>query len=168
MENLQANYEAAIAQAEDLLTSHGLNMEDFVQCDALCYRAETNQRYDELKQEFSTHADMIDETIIAGRNIAVFSLHTPLTAGQWNSIQFIELPQPKEGSPYPEGIDHVKFVTRTGLSQFRKKYAHVPFDEKGLANKLNQLLRIKSDGVGVKLHDKHMGAVIDLEHELGK
>lgn len=163
MKVILGNYESFISSADTLLKSSGIDRSDIVQCDTVCYRVETNERYDELKLQLASCALMVSESEVNGRDIAVYSLEEPLVVGDWSSISFIELPQPKPDNKYIEGIDHVQFVTRQGLAVFRSKYSGIRFDEKGLANKLNPLLKLEADGVALKLHDKHMGAVIELE-----
>lgn len=166
MKEIIGDYETFIAKADALVAEHNIASEDLVQCDTVCYRVETNERYDEVKRQLAEHALMIDETEVNGRLISVFAPDTPLQAGKWQSISYIEIPQPKPGSPYPEGIDHVQMVTRRSLSYFQKQYRNVEFEEKGLASKLNPLLKLTDDNVSIKFHDKHMGAVIELENRL--
>ena len=156
-------YEAAVVGAEALVREHGIAPADLVQCDTICYRVETNERYDDVKQELGQLAVLLSETEVNGRQIATFLLHEPLAAGDQQGISYIELPQPKPGSDYAEGIDHVQFVTRQPLSHFHETYGDLPFETKGLANKLNPLLKFEGDEVSVKFHDKHMGAVVALE-----
>lgn len=164
MKEIIGDYEAFIAKANALVAEHGIATEDLVQLDTICYRVETNERYDEVKQQLAEVALMIDETEVNGRLISVFATEEPLQVGEWHSISYIEIPQPKPGSPYSEGIDHVQMVTRRGLSDFHKKYSNVLFEEKGLAGKINPLLKLNGNDVSVKFHDKHMGAVIEMEH----
>lgn len=163
MKEIIGDYESFIQKADALVDGHGIDANELVQCDTICYRVETNERYDEIKQQLAELALTINETEVNGRLITVFATHTPLSAGKWQSISYIEIPQPKPGSYYSEGIDHVQMVTRRSLSDFKKEHADVTFEEKGLANKLNPLLKLLSDEVAVKFHDKHMGSVIELE-----
>jgi len=163
MKNIIGNYEEAILNAEALLREHTILPIDLIQCDTICYRVETNERYEEVKQQLGQKALLLNEVEINGRLIASFGLEEPLEAGTQHSISYIELPQPKPGSEYSEGIDHVQFVTRLPLSQFHIKYQQLPFETKGLASELNPLLKLEGDDVSVKFHDKHMGAVIALE-----
>lgn len=163
MKEVIGAYEAFIAKADALIAEHGIETADLVQCDTICYRVETNERYDELKRQLAELALMVNETEVNGRLITVFAVQQPLRASQWSSISYIELPQPKPGSFYPEGIDHVQMVTRRSLSDFHRQYVGVAFEEKGLTSRLNPLLKLVGDEVSVKFHDKHMGAVIELE-----
>ena len=163
MKEIIGDYEAAVVNAEVLLEQHGIHPADLLQCDTLCYRVETNARYDELKQQLGQVTLLLNEVEVNGRLIAAFALKEPLQAGGQKSISYIELPQPKPGNAHAEGIEHVQFVTRLPLSQFYKTYKNVPFVDKGLANTLNPLLEIEGSQINVKFHDKHMGAVVELE-----
>jgi predicted metalloenzyme YecM len=163
MKNIIGNYEQAVINAEALLRDHTILTTDIVQCDTICYRVETNDRYDELKEQLAQAALLLNEVEINGRLIASYALEEPLEAGSQHYISYIELPQPKPGSAYSEGIDHVQFVTRLPLGQFRTKYQHLPFETKGLSSKLNPLLKLEGEEISVKFHDKHMGAVTELE-----
>ena len=164
MREIIGDYNSFIAKIDELLTAQGIMRDEIVQCDTICYRVETNERYVSLKQQLARVALMVSETEVNGRLIAVFAPFQPLETERWQSISYIELPQPKPGSFYPEGIDHVQYVTRRGLSDFHEAHSAVPFDEKGLANRLNPLLKLVEDDVSVKFHDKHMGAVREMEY----
>lgn len=166
MKEIIGDYATFVTKADTLLASQGIDLQEIIQCDTICYRVETNERYDDVKRQLAQYALMIDETEVDGRLIAVFAPHEPLHAGAWQGISYIELPQPKPGSFYPEGIDHVQYVTRRSLSDFRQAHSDVSFEEKGLKSKLNPLLKLTGEDVRVKFHDKHMGAVVGLEHRL--
>ena len=163
MKDILGPYETAVTNAEALLHEHGIDSADLVQCDTICYRVETNERYEGVKQQLVRVAILLNEVEVNGRLIAAFALEEPLRAGAQDSISYIELPQPKPGSHYVEGIDHVQFVTRLPLNHFQDKYRNLPFEEKGLASKLNALLKLEGEEMSVKFHDKHMGAVAALE-----
>jgi predicted metalloenzyme YecM len=164
MKDIIGDYELFVQKADVLVAEHKINLDELVQCDTICYRVETNERYDELKRQLAEVAMMVDETSVNGRLISVFAPKVPLQAGVWKSISYIEVPQPKPGSYYPEGIDHVQMVTRLPLLAFRNEHRDISFEEKGLANKINPLLKIEGDTVAIKFHDKHMGSVIALEN----
>lgn len=163
MKDILGPYETAVTNAETLLREYGIDSADLVQCDTICYRVETNECYEEVKQQLARVAILLNEVEVNGRLIAAFALEEPLHAGAQDSISYIELPQPKPGSHYAEGIDHVQFVTRLPLNHFHDKYRSLPFEEKGLVSKLNPLLKLEGNEVSVKFHDKHMGAVAALE-----
>jgi len=160
------DYEAFVQKVDVLLEQQGIVPDELIQCDTICYRVETNERYAQVSRLLAERALLISESEVNGRLIAVFAVHEPLRAGRWQSISYLEVPQPKSGSHYPEGIDHVQMVTRRALPAFHAQYAHVPFEEKGLASPLNPLLKLQDGGISVKFHDKHMGSVITLEETL--
>lgn len=156
--NLYASY---IARADELLNSWGLRGE-VVQNDTLCLQVPSNSRYDEVKTDLHKLGNLISESEINGRLIAVFELHRPLRSHGW-SVSFVELPQPKTGAE-TEGVRHLQFVVRTSIESFRVRFPHLTFDHRG--NDLNRLLEIEESGVVVRFHDKNMGSVI--AHEVGR
>jgi uncharacterized protein len=168
MKEIIGDYEAFIQKADALIAEHKIDTSELVQCDTICYRVETNERYDEIKRQMAECALMIDETEVNGRMISVFESEEPLCAGKWSSISYIEIPQPKPGSYYPEGIDHVQIVTRRALSTFRKKHIDVAFEEKGLVSRINPLLKLSGNEASVKFHDKHMGSVVEMERRINQ
>lgn len=148
-----------VEQADSLLQMKGIRKSDIIAADTVCYDAPSNDRYDELKAEFGQSAALIEESMVNDRLIAVFEFHDPLIIGN-QALSYLELPQPKRPQT-PEGIAHVQYVTRQGISRFKNRYSALNFEEKG--NVLNRLLQLSGDGVTVRFHDKHMGAVIDME-----
>lgn len=165
MKQLLGDYEAFIEKANTLIDQSGIARKELLLCDTLCYRVETNERYDELKKALTSLAFSVDETEVNGRLIAVYDLRDPLNVPGWQRpVPYLEIPQPKLGSPYKEGFDHAQFVTLRGLSHFRAQHQALSFDEKGLEHELNPLIKLSGDGVAVKFHDKHMGSVIELEY----
>lgn len=168
MTELLGAYRDKIELAQSFLWQHGINPEThFDQCDTVCYRVETDQRYKEVRQELGNIAVQLGESMVDGRLISVFCLNDPLMTNRWTT-RYVEVPQPD--NEYKEGIQHLQFVVGGGLKAFHKKYEHLPFDVSGLANKLNPLLELKGNVgrelVTVKFHGKHMGEVIELEQRL--
>lgn len=151
-------YDTYIRQADQLVEELGVRGE-VVQNDTLCLQVPSNERYAEVKTELAEQGELLSESEVNGRLIAVFELHTPLEVAGW-AVSFVELPQPKTGSE-TEGVRHLQFVTRTNIESFRKKFPNLNFDDRG--NTRNRLLEIEKEGVAVRFHDKNMGAVIALE-----
>ncbi len=167
MKELLGDYESFVERANTLIDQSGIARKELVMCDTLCYRVETNERYDELKQSLAQLALWVDEAEVNGRQIAVYNLREPLNVPGWQRpVPYLEVPQPKPGSPYPEGFDHAQFVTLRGLGDFRSQHQDLSFDEKGLEHPLNPLVKLSGEAVAVKFHDKHMGSVIALERRL--
>lgn len=156
--NIAQLYDTAIADADSLIDRLGVR-DELVQNDTLCLQVPSNERYDQVKTELSELGELISESEVNGRLIAVFELHRRLKSSGW-SVSFVELPQPKTGTE-AEGVRHLQFVTRTGIESFRAKFPRLDFDDRG--NARNRLLEIAEDGAVVRFHDKNMGAVIALE-----
>ncbi len=156
--NISQLYSTAIAEADALIDVLGVRPE-IVQNDTLCLQVPSNERYDQVKAALEPLGDLISESEVNGRLIAVFALHEPLSASGW-TVSFIELPQPKSGTP-AEGVRHLQFVTRVAIENFRAKFAHLDFDDRG--NKRNRLLEVEREGIAVRFHDKNMGVVIAAE-----
>lgn len=132
--------------------------------DHVCYRVETLERYHELRASLSPLAAIVHEGPVSGRPITVFVLKTPFWIGE-RMISCIELPAPKEGSPFKEGWEHAEFVVDEPLENFQSRYADAhSFDTKGMGKKLNPELGLKiGGGLQVKFHELPLAQVIEIE-----
>lgn len=166
MRELLGDYEAFVANVDRGLDECGIDRRDLAMMDHICYRVETNERYDEMKQKLGEVARLLGEAEINGRLIATFECDEPLVAGTWR-IPCIELPQPKASNPYPEGLEHVELVTVQGLDLFEAKYPHLPYSRAGMDKKINPELGLKHAGMSVKFHEQPLGAVVRIENRLG-
>lgn len=164
---LLGDYERFVATIDAGLETAGIDHFDLSMMDHICYRVETLERYDELFKAFGKTAMLLGESEVSGRLIATFEFEEPLEAAGWR-IPYLELPQPKEGSPYPEGLEHVELVVVGSLSKFEEKYGHLPFDRKGMGKDINPELGLKHKGISVKFHEQQLGAVLRIEEALGR
>jgi predicted metalloenzyme YecM len=133
--------------------------------DHLCYRVETDVRYRELLKELSQSAELLGETMVSGRPIATFRLADPIATGGWK-VSYVELPAPKEDSPYIEGLEHAELVVLGGdLERFLRAHSHLAdvFSRKGMTKILNPELGLKAAGISVKFHKLPLGEVVRLE-----
>lgn len=157
--SFEAEIATFISKAEQAIATVGIEVRDLVQLDTVCYDVPTLSRYDQVKELLSQGSVLVDESEVNGRLIATYELaDTAEVATFWP--KYFELPQPKSGDEV-EGVDHVQFVTRTGLTSFLEKYPHLDWVEKG--NALNRLAQLAIGDVKIRVHDKSMGAVIELE-----
>lgn len=166
MKEIIGDYESFVTNVNRGLEESGIDRSRLAMMDHICYRVETTERYDEMVQKLSEVATLLGETEISGRLIATFECDEPLQAGGWQ-IPCIELPQPKEGAPYPEGLEHVELVTIRSLEQFEAQHSDLPFDHKGMYKKINPELGLKHAGISVKFHEQPLGAVVRIENRLG-
>lgn len=159
--------EVFVRDINDGLDRNHISRDDLAMMDHVCYRVETVKRYNTLLREFGEHARLLDESIVSGRMIATFEFPEPLEVGGWR-VPYLELPQPKENSPYPEGLEHAEFVVVGSLERFQRQYAGLAFDEKGMSKPINPELGLKDEGMSVKFHEQPLGAVTRIEQQLAR
>jgi len=143
---------------------------DHLTLDHLCYRVATPERYVELRDGLLAEGhELLAESPINGRSIATFRMAAPFRYDE-REIRLLELPEPKPGSPYPEGYEHVEFVTDRPLAAFEDwltetlGVAPEAIDRSGLGKPLNADLRLRpAGGLSVKFHELALDEVIALE-----
>lgn len=162
--NLLGDIDAHVGVIMIALREEKIDTKDLPILDHLCYRVETMERYEEMKQKLGEIAVSIGESDVNGRPITIFELHERLHTRGYQ-IPYIELPAPKAGSPYPEGLEHAEFVVLGGLERFRQKYSHVDFDTKAHGkNDVNPELGLKVGGAAMKFHGLAINEVVRIEH----
>jgi len=79
--------------------------------DHVCWRTEALEEYSGLVSVLRTSEDwtLLVESEIGGRSIATFQMKDGISFGD-RMINVIEIPAPKDGSPYKSGLEHVEFV----------------------------------------------------------
>ncbi|WP_273447539.1 VOC family protein [Neolewinella agarilytica] len=134
--------------------------------DHLCYRVETVDSYVRLRDGLTTENELLVEGLIGGRRISTFKMKTPFLF-RGREIPLLELPEPKDGSFYAEGWEHVEFVTDRPLTDFANwlvaELGIVPkaIDRSGMNKARNADLRLRlPDGLSVKFHEQSLEAVI--------
>jgi predicted metalloenzyme YecM len=142
---------------------------DHFQLDHLCYRVETEKQYKDLKAQLLEENELLVESPINGRRIATFRMTEPFRFRE-REIWLLELPEPKAGSPYPEGWEHVEFVTDRPLETFAEwMVEHLgveaeDIDRSGMSKPLNADLRLRLEGgLSVKFHELALDVVILME-----
>jgi predicted metalloenzyme YecM len=167
MKEIIGDYEAFIGNIGAGLTASGIDRSELAMMDHVCYRVETQARYDELLGVLSAAAILLGEAVVSGRNIATFELHDYLKVDGW-TVPYLELPEPKESSPYPEGLEHAELVVVGGLNRFAERHSALVFDKKGMSKDINPELGLKTDVLSVKFHEQPLGAVVRIEQRLDR
>jgi uncharacterized protein len=165
MNELLGNYHEFVERINQGLKGSGIDRSELAMMDHICYRVDTMERYRQLFQEFGKTALMIGEVEISGRPIATFEFDTPLEAAGWR-IPYLELPAPKEGSPYAEGLEHAELVVIGDIEKFAKRHSKLAFDRRGMGKLINPELGLKTDVMSVKFHEQPLGAVVRIEQRL--
>ncbi|HNU55805.1 MAG TPA: VOC family protein [Flavobacteriales bacterium] len=144
-----------------VLRSDGVDVSPLL-LDHICYRVATAERYLHWKDLLSKNGDLLGETMIGGRPISTFKLHEPIIHLD-RRITVVELPAPKEGSPYIEGWEHVEFVVGIDPRAFAARYPSLPWDMSGADKASNPDVRLSYDGFSVKFHQRSLEEVIAQE-----
>ncbi|MEK7152754.1 MAG: VOC family protein [Patescibacteria group bacterium] len=170
MDKLQAivgDYAVFLGIMLEKVAAAGFDLDDFVQMDHMCYRVSSLQDYAQKKQELQSVATLLHETRVNGRPIASFRLHEPVKVKGWR-VDTIELPAPKDGSAFAEGLEHIEFVIYDDIPAFLRKYSDKTFDMQSADRGINPEIGYKLDnGCGVKFHLLSLPAVVYLEKKLG-
>ncbi|MEM6697857.1 MAG: VOC family protein [Bacteroidota bacterium] len=138
-----------------------IDIEHF-ELDHICYRVETNERYEAMKKELSEIGELLVESEIGGRSIATFHLEEAL-AFEERKISTLELPAPKPNNRYQEGFEHVEFVISEDFEAFMNRHAHCGFDIKGMTKAINPDVRLGFGEMSVKFHHQRLEEVIEWE-----
>ncbi len=162
MSDVLGDYAGYIEHAATMVQAHGIERDELVQCDMVNYECSTIDRYDEVKKALLESAKLLSEIEHGERLISIFQAEPALKAGSWH-VPHIELLQPKPTRENIDGIDGIFFVTSVALPEFLSRHQDITFETKGLMNKANPYVELKADAVAVKFHDRHMGAVLEIE-----
>jgi predicted metalloenzyme YecM len=167
MKEIIGDYEEFVGGIGSGLSESGIDRAELAMMDHICYRVETKSRYNELLQTISNVAILLGEAVVSGRNIATFELHNYIEVVGW-TVPYLELPEPMESSPYPEGLEHAELLVIGGLDRFAQKHNNLSFDTKGMTKDINPELGLKTDSLSVKFHEQPLGAVVRIEQRLGR
>jgi len=144
----------------DQLNSNGVDV-SALYMDHICFRVEDMDDYHSLQAQLLKHGHLLSDKMIGDRPISVIQLDQSYKYGE-RKIDIIELPSPKNGSPYPKGYEHVEFVINTDLSDFISTYSTIGFDLKGMSKAINPDVRIQLLGSSVKFHEHSLKYVIEI------
>ena len=168
MTDVLKTIEPFVANINRGLDEAGIDRRYLCEMDHVCYRVETDERYQELLAELTKATRLIGEpALINGRPIATFQFPEIVHAAGWD-INYLELPAPKPGSQYAEGLEHAEFVVLGGdLTRFRAAHAHLEgqFAESGMNKTINPELGLKAYGMSVKFHELALGKVVRIEQQ---
>lgn len=165
MKDIIGDYEPFVRGISRGLKTVRIDRGEISMMDHICYRVETTGRYYDVMSEMAKRAIMVGESEVSGRMIATFELHDYLNVDGW-TIPYVELPQPKASSPYPEGLEHAELVVVGSLDAFQARHDSLDFDEAGMGKVINPELGLKAAGMSVKFHEQQLGAVVRIEKRL--
>jgi uncharacterized protein len=165
--DILGDYEAFMTSLSDGLERLGIERDQLAMMDHLCYRVESQEGYRRMMGKAAEIATLLGETEVNGRLIATFEFDSYLTACGW-TVPYLEIPEPKEGSHYPEGLEHAEFVVIGSLKRFLDRHDDLPFSDTGMGKAINPEAGLKAEGISVKFHEQPLGAVVRIEHGLSR
>lgn len=169
MNNLRTivgNYESFLGDILDRVVKEGFDLGDFIQIDHICYRTVSVENYRQKKANLGDVAILLGETTVNNRPISTFRLHEPIRHGAWR-IDAIELPAPKEGSRFKEGLEHIEFVLFDDITAFLEKYRDKSFKLQAADRGINPEVGFQLGEYQVKFHLLNLPTVVYLEKKLG-
>ncbi|MBC7427028.1 MAG: VOC family protein [Bacteriovorax sp.] len=140
------------------IESVGLKVDDFF-LDHICYRVATEDEYQTKKIELLDHGDLLIESMVNGRMISTYKLHSPILFNK-RIIDVLELPAPKPGAKYMSGLEHVEFVTTEPLRNLVIRYPALKFETYGIDKPINADITLKFEGQCVRFHNQTLEDVI--------
>ena len=166
LQKILGDYQAFVRNLVGQVQAAGFDLNDFVQMDHLCYRTTSEEGYQQKKTELAQIATLAHETTVSGRLIATYRLQDPIIVDNWRG-DAIEIPAPKEGRDFAEGLEHAEFVLYDGtFDYFLKKYAGKQFGLKSATRGINPEVVYQLDGCAVKFHLLSLLTVVYLENKL--
>lgn len=159
------DYDAFSYEVLFQLAKSGISLRDLAFADHVCYRTTSLENYAEMQQRIGQFATLLGETEVNGRPISTFRLHEPLYTTVWR-VDAVELPAPKPGSEYTEGLEHMEFVLFDDLPTFMKRYSHLDFETRAIDRGINPELGLRLGEVSVKFHMLSLPTAVYLEDKL--
>lgn len=144
------------------LENNGLTLRPNWDIDHICFRSDSQEDYESLKQSFSHFGSLLIESVVGGRLISTFKLNTPLLIDDWK-IHLVELPAPKVGKIVDRGFEHIEVVFDLPFEEFEKSHPHLNFDKKGLTKNFNRELEVCLGSRNIKFHHSSLESVIQIE-----
>jgi predicted metalloenzyme YecM len=165
LQDLLGDTSAFIEAIGDGLSRCGISRDELAMMDHICYRVETQERYQELRKKLKKFGTLVGENEVSGRLIATFELDEYLKSDDW-VVPYVELPAPKKDSFYAEGLEHVELVVVGSLERFIARHRDLPFSHGGMGKLVNPEAGLKAEGISVKFHEQQLGSVVRIERDL--
>ena len=138
-------------------------MRDIKEIDHACYRVESLAQYDFIKNQLDSIATLLTEAPVNGRPIATFRLSKKISLHHGFSLDVIEIPAPKPGSPYAEGFEHLEAVTAMDLTAFRDRHPKHQWNTANFHAELNREISLRWDVGLIKFHELSLAKIIEFE-----
>lgn len=144
------------------LETNKIELESHWDIDHLCYRTDTLENYNQLKNLFKTFGKLLIASDVNGREISTYELFKPVIHREWR-IDLIELPAPKAGKITVNGFEHVEVVCDVPFEKLIEKYQRLNLDTNGLNKSFNKELEVCLGANNLKFHQLSLLSVINVE-----
>lgn len=150
-----SNYTQFIEKVYKILLQLGIDTSK-ISIDHVGYQADSAEDYDQQISHINESSIQMSESIIGGRRVGIFKLHTPLTY-EGKSFSVIEIFEPREGQEVKSAWEHVEFLAAGTLEEFISEYPKIHWDTSVINReefpmlilKLGDSLRAKFPRMGV-------------------
>lgn len=157
------NYENFLINIENNLKNKNIDTSDMY-IDHISLRTSTDEIYKNRKTEITQIAKIINESMIAWRQVSIWKLDRPIKHNN-KDIYILEVSAPKANKVYPDTLDHVEFVTKSPLDELINKYTNISREKKWLAREWNQDIEVEfEDWTSVKFHNQSLEDVVKSEN----
>lgn len=151
-------------QLFSLIEKAGMSVDEYF-LDHICYRVGSEAEYQQKKAELHEHGDMLIESMVNGRMIATFKLHSPILYKN-RKIDVLELPAPKPGHAYASGLEHVEFVSKQSLQSIVDENPACIFETQGINKEINADITLRLGEYCIRFHNQTLEDVIAEEKKL--
>ena len=152
---MNLNYEEFLDKIFEDIKEKGIDLSS-AKLDHIAYQASSKEDYQKYSEIFKKFAQLVKEPIVNGRRVGVFKFFIPLKYND-QSIEAIELIEPKEGQVAPSALEHAEFILDESLEEFMDKYPDLDWDTSSLNRDEFQHLKLKlSENTQVKFPRKSL------------
>lgn len=130
--------------------------------DHVCYRTKSLEGYGKIKNEFSQIGISTGETIVGGRPIACFELHSPVRTSH-GFVSLVEIPAPKPNRRVDSGFEHLEIVVDCTFEALLQKFPELNWDLRATSKIINPEIEAKFSKFNVKFHHHALDHIIELE-----
>lgn len=126
-----------------------------LEMDHFAYQTSSKEDYESKKEECKKIGELIKESIVEDRRVAIFENKCPIQVGNY-LVSAFELVEPKEGQIIESKLVHIEFVIPS-FDKFIEQYPNSNLDTSKVDRPEFPKISINSDdGTSIKFHTKNI------------
>ncbi|MBU0569281.1 VOC family protein [Patescibacteria group bacterium] len=146
---MDINHDLFLNKLTSRINKLGIDL-DGAKLDHIAFQTSSKEEYNKFRLEFEKVATLVKEPIVGGRRVGVFKYKKPLIYKD-QSIDVIELIEPKEGQNPKSGLEHAEYLLPISLEVFIDKYPDIDWNKDNINRDEFPMLILKlSDDMKVK------------------